>query len=70
MSAVLPLNEQVSEPGVSENTQDRISVSVPWGMLAKILAGITTVYSLSRVYLHQFAYTVGLDYFEPEFAQF
>jgi methane/ammonia monooxygenase subunit C len=75
MSAVLPLHEQAlhepfSQNSVSEKTQERILASVPWAMLAKILLSITVVYSLSRVYLHQFAYTVGLDYFEPEFAQF
>ena len=68
MSAVLPLNEEARTNEVSDLTQDRILDAVPWKMLAWIMLGIVAVYSLSRVYLHQFAYTVGLDYFEPEFA--
>ena len=65
MSAVLPLDEKASTNEVSDLTQDRILDAIPWKMLAWIMLGIIAVYSLSRVYLHQFAYTVGLDYFEP-----
>ena len=39
-----------------------------WKNLFKAMVGIAVVYSISRVYLHEYAYSVGLDYFEPEFA--
>ncbi len=70
MSAILPLDNSEVATNVTQSRQDRILANVPWTMLTKILVGICAVYALSRVYLHQFAYTVGLDYFEPEFAQF
>ncbi len=35
-----------------------------------VIGGISFIYLLSRMYLHEFAFTVGLDYFEPEFAQY
>ncbi len=41
---------------------------VSWGLFAKIVLGIAAVYTVTRFYLHEYAYTVGLDYFEPEFA--
>ncbi|MEM7467340.1 MAG: methane monooxygenase/ammonia monooxygenase subunit C [Pseudomonadota bacterium] len=70
MSAVLPLSDKPQVAEVDEQTQDRILNAVPWKMLTWIMVSIVAVYSLSRVYLHQFAYTVGLDFFEPEFAQY
>ena len=41
---------------------------VNWGVYLNIILGISIVYAATRVYMHEFAYTVGLDYFEPEFA--
>ena len=43
---------------------------IPWGVFFKVIMGVAVVYFVSRVYLHTFAYTMGLDYFEPEFAIF
>ncbi|MGR8919866.1 MAG: methane monooxygenase/ammonia monooxygenase subunit C [Gammaproteobacteria bacterium] len=43
---------------------------VDWGMFLKVILGIAAVYTLVRVYMHEYAYTVGLDYFEPEFAAY
>lgn len=70
MSAVLPLNENASDVAINEQAQAGILARVPWSMLGLILVSITLIYTASRVYLHQFAYTVGLDYFEPEFAKY
>ena len=39
---------------------------IPWGVYFKVIMGIAVVYFVSRVYMHAFAYTMGLDYFEPE----
>ena len=69
MSAVLPLGEESRQTTeISDRTQEDILSAVPWKMLIWVMVSIVAVYSLSRVYMHQFAYTVGLDYFEPEFA--
>ena len=69
MSAVLPLGEESRQTTeISERTQEDILSAVPWKMLIWVMVSIVAVYSLSRVYMHQYAYTVGLDYFEPEFA--
>lgn len=38
-----------------------------WIRLGIILASVTIVYGAYRVYMHEMAFTVGLDYFEPEF---
>ena len=71
MSAVLPLGEKSRHSTeISEQTQDDILSAVPWKMLIWVMVSIVAVYSLSRVYMHQYAYTVGLDYFEPEFATY
>lgn len=43
---------------------------VPWSAFFKVIIGIALVYFVARAYLHAFAYTKGLDYFEPEFATF
>ncbi|MFT4562579.1 MAG: methane/ammonia monooxygenase subunit C [Gammaproteobacteria bacterium] len=43
---------------------------VPWGAFVKVISGIAVVYLFVRIYMHTFAYTKGLDYFEPEFATF
>lgn len=43
---------------------------VDWSLFLKVVLGIAAVYSVSRFYLHQYAYAVGLDYFEPEFAAY
>lgn len=39
-----------------------------WGAYVKVVVGLALGYLCARVYLHTFAFTVGLDYFEPEFA--
>lgn len=43
---------------------------VNWNTFLKALVGIAVMYACTRVYLHEYAFTVGLDYFEPEFAQY
>lgn len=40
------------------------------GLVLKLLLGITVVYGAVRIYMHEYAYSVGLDYFEPEFAMY
>ena len=58
--------EDVRESSDSHALLDRIC----WGLFAKILIGIVAVYAVARIYLHEYAFTVGLDYFEPEFATY
>ncbi len=43
-------------------------VTVNWSLFFKILGGISLVYFALRVYLQKYAFSVGLDSFEPEFA--
>ncbi|HJP36056.1 MAG TPA: methane monooxygenase/ammonia monooxygenase subunit C [Gammaproteobacteria bacterium] len=40
---------------------------VCWGTLAKVIVGIVIAYVGVRAYMHAFAFSVGLDYFEPVF---
>jgi methane/ammonia monooxygenase subunit C len=35
-----------------------------------VIGGICFVYLASRIYMHTYAFTVGLDYYEPEFARY
>jgi len=43
---------------------------VCWGAYFKVIGGIALVYIAVRIYMHQFAFSKGLDYFEPEFATY
>ncbi len=54
----------------AEATDTKAAGIVSRGFFLKIVAGITIFYALTRLYLHEYAYTVGLDYFEPEFAAY
>jgi methane/ammonia monooxygenase subunit C len=38
-----------------------------WSRIGLIFVSIAVVYGAHRVYMHNMAFTVGLDYFEPEF---
>ena len=52
----------------TEQGKERSHRFVNWGVYLNIILGISIIYAATRVYLHEFAYSVGLDYFEPEFA--
>lgn len=41
---------------------------IRWATYFKVLIGISGGFFLYRLYLQQYAFSVGLDYFEPEFA--
>lgn len=43
-------------------------VVIRWGAYIKVIAGITLGYFAYRVYMQNYAFSAGLDYFEPEFA--
>ncbi len=62
-ASISPIPEIVADESVDEN-------GIPWTNYFKVIIGIAVVYSFVRVYMHAFAYTMGLDYFEPEFATF
>lgn len=38
-----------------------------WTRIGIIFASVAVIYGGYRIYMHQMAFTVGLDYFEPEF---
>jgi methane/ammonia monooxygenase subunit C len=52
----------------TEQGKERSHRFVNWGVYLNIILGISIIYAATRVYMHEFAYSVGLDYFEPEFA--
>ncbi len=56
---ISPADEQSSRP-----------VVVNWSTYFKVIAGISLVYLAYRVYMQEYAFTMGLDSFEPEFATF
>ena len=57
--------------GAAEDAGSRVDntavLGMNWGRVALIVACVAVVYGAHRVYMHQMAFTVGLDYFEPEF---
>ena len=57
-----------STAGATRSSTQTLGLNVP--ALLMVIGGISFIYLLSRMYLHEFAFTVGLDYFEPEFAQY
>ena len=71
MSSVLPLgSEAPSTPDQETNWSDRVLSGLPWSTRLQVIAVIAAVYVVVRWYMHAFAYTKGLDYFEPEFATY
>ena len=54
---------QIAADSAASDTQ-----GICWGIFGKVIIGLVLGYAAARVYLHNFAFTVGLDYFEPEFA--
>lgn len=62
-ASISPIPEIAADESVDEN-------GIPWTNYFKVIFGIVVVYGFVRVYMHAFAYTMGLDYFEPEFATF
>lgn len=54
--------------GVAVEIEAAGEEGICWGALAKVIIGLALGYAAVRVYLHTYAFTVGLDYFEPEFA--
>lgn len=65
MSATLP-SSHAQQSVASKNFEDEMP-KVPWGyvMLATVALGIIAV--IYRWYQQNYSFTVGLDYFEPEF---
>ena len=63
-STAVSIEEQVSQADNEPQT------GLPWGNYLKAIAGLAFIYTVIRVYMHSFAYSVGLDYFEPEFATY
>jgi len=49
--------------------EEKVSIEegICWGTFAKVIVGIVAVYIGVRTYMHTFAFSVGLDYFEPVF---
>lgn len=43
------------------------SPKAPWAKLFLVLLGVAVIYGSYRIYQHATAFTVGLDYFSPEF---
>jgi methane/ammonia monooxygenase subunit C len=62
-ASLTEISEITADEAVDEN-------GIPWSTFCKVIIGIAVVYGFARVYMHAFAYTMGLDYFEPEFATF
>jgi len=62
-ASLTEISEITADEAVDEN-------GIPWSTYFKVIIGIAVVYGFVRVYMHAFAYTMGLDYFEPEFATF
>ncbi len=62
-ASLTEISEIAADEAVDEN-------GIPWSTFFKVIIGIAVVYGFVRVYMHAFAYTMGLDYFEPEFATF
>jgi len=62
-ASLTEISEIAADEAVDEN-------GIPWSTYFKVIIGIAVVYGFVRVYMHAFAYTMGLDYFEPEFATF
>lgn len=54
----------------AESRDTSANGAVCWSAFFKIIAGVALVYLASRIYLHSYAFTKGLDYFEPEFGAY
>lgn len=50
-----------------KSVQSTAVPTAPWLGMAMILLGIGAVFTVYRIYQHSTAFTVGLDYFAPEF---
>ena len=59
-----------AEPATTAAHRTKIVPGLDVTNLLMIIGGITLVYVASRTYMHAYAFTAGLDYFEPEFAQY
>lgn len=55
---------------ISGNEPDSRLQMVNWGTYFKVIMGIALGYFAYRVYMQKYAFSVGLDSFEPEFAVF
>jgi methane/ammonia monooxygenase subunit C len=60
----------IAEEESSANEQNSLPVVVNWATYFKVIAGIGLGYLAYRVYLQKYAFSVGLDSFEPEFSVF
>ena len=61
---------QTIEMGLPASSEGEVKspVVIRWGTYFKVIAGIIMGFFLYRLYLQKYAFSVGLDYFEPEFA--
>ena len=46
------------------------SPKTPWARFFLLLSVVALIFAAYRVYQHATAFTVGLDYFSPEFQQY
>ena len=64
MSSVL--TEKISQSAESDTSNANI-YGFPYWITLGVIAGVVLVFGSYRMYLNEYAFTVGLDYFEPEF---
>jgi len=54
-------------PAEKAKAKEAAPLGLNWARIGWIFASVAIVYGVYRVYMQQMAFTVGLDYFEPEF---
>lgn len=59
----------IQDHSIAETSTDA-EHGICWSAYFKVIAGIALGYIAVRIYMHNFAYSKGLDYFEPEFAAY
>lgn len=68
MSSVLS-EKAVSANNISSSSKTG-SYKLPFKITIAVVLAVTVIFGLYRNYLHTYGFSVGLDYFEPEFQQY
>ena len=70
MSSVI--NENLNPlGGVSAAKQNPATLyKLPFWITGAVVLAVALIFGAYRLYLNKYAFTVGLDYFEPEFQQY
>lgn len=67
MSNVITENAALTQEIAPSPKSNRPGYRLPVYVTAGIILAVAIIFGVYRAYLHKYAFTVGLDYFEPEF---